>query len=136
LPQYLEQRDCSFYCWLRGIAFEKLIEAHRRHILSGRRSVLQEARGTARLSDESEILLAEQFLASGTSPSGAGADNLVKLWDSTTQARLFELSGHEATVICLAFAPDNQILASGSTDGDHSLIGFLSRWRAAVARLW
>jgi RNA polymerase sigma-70 factor (ECF subfamily) len=70
LPEYLERRGCAFYPWLRQIAWERLVQLHRRHIEAQRRTVKREARRGMTLSDASSMALAERLAASGTSPSG------------------------------------------------------------------
>jgi RNA polymerase sigma-70 factor (ECF subfamily) len=67
LPEYLKQDDSPFYPWLRQIAWDRLIEAHREHIRAGKRSVRREV--SMQLSEASSQCLAKQMAASGTSPS-------------------------------------------------------------------
>jgi RNA polymerase sigma-70 factor, ECF subfamily len=69
LPEYLKQRDCAFYPWLRRIAWERLVWLHRRHVKAHRRSVERELDGEVRLPDESVMQLADLLQASQTSPS-------------------------------------------------------------------
>jgi eukaryotic-like serine/threonine-protein kinase len=51
-----------------------------------------------------------QWLASG------GAGQVVNLWDAATGELRFRLKGHAEPVTALAFSPDSQTLASGSSD--------------------
>jgi RNA polymerase sigma-70 factor (ECF subfamily) len=44
LDDYLRDQPVPFYAWLRRFAWERLVEAHRRHVLAGRRSVIREHR--------------------------------------------------------------------------------------------
>ena len=67
LPDYLAQRGCAFYPWLRQIAWQRLVDLHRRHILADRRSVAREAHRPMTLSDHSTRLLADQLAASASS---------------------------------------------------------------------
>jgi RNA polymerase sigma-70 factor (ECF subfamily) len=62
-------RDCKvdFYVWLRGLAGQRLSNIRRRHLGAKRRSALREVA----LPAESSLLLAQQLLAGGTSPSRA-----------------------------------------------------------------
>ena len=69
LADYLRDRPLPFYPWLRQIAWDRLVEAHRRHLRAGRRSVAREVPGTCPLPDESVGRLADRLVASGTSPS-------------------------------------------------------------------
>ena len=70
LPEYLGRRDCAFYPWLRGLAWDRLIDLHRRHIDAQCRSVERETHREMRMSNASTMMLAERLAASGTSPSG------------------------------------------------------------------
>jgi RNA polymerase sigma-70 factor (ECF subfamily) len=70
LPEYIGRRDCAFYPWLRGLAWERLIELHRRHIDAQCRSVKREERREMRMSNASTMILADRLAASDTSPSG------------------------------------------------------------------
>ncbi|MDC0936095.1 sigma-70 family RNA polymerase sigma factor [Pirellulales bacterium] len=67
LADYASTRTIPFYPWLRQIAWEKLVVMHRRHIDAQRRTVTRED-GPLRLSDDSEMLLAER-LAAVSAPS-------------------------------------------------------------------
>ena len=70
LPDYLERRHRAFYPWLRQIAWQRLVDLHRRHVQAQRRSVTREARCDMDLSDGSALLLADRLAASGTSVGG------------------------------------------------------------------
>lgn len=67
LPDYLDRRPCAFYPWLRQIAWQHLVDLHRRHVQAQRRSVTREERLVLPASDASTTLLADQLAASGTS---------------------------------------------------------------------
>ena len=69
LPDYLQEQPLPFYPWLRQIAWNRLIDLHRRHLLAQRRSVLREESPLA-LPNASVVALAELLIANGTSPSG------------------------------------------------------------------
>lgn len=69
LTAYLLQPPLPFYPWLRQFAWNRLVDLHRHHVLAQRRSVTCEQGGYLPLSDESTAYLANQLLASGTSPS-------------------------------------------------------------------
>lgn len=68
MDDYLQSRPLPFLAWLRQIAGERVIDTHRRHIVSRRRSVTREDRITE-VPDDSSRALARQFLAHDTSPS-------------------------------------------------------------------
>jgi RNA polymerase sigma-70 factor (ECF subfamily) len=42
LREYLKQRPVGFYPWLRAIAWDRLVDLHRRHVTAQRRSVDRE----------------------------------------------------------------------------------------------
>ncbi len=69
LPEYLERRDCAFYPWLRQIAWEKLVHAHRQHLQAQRRSVRREAAPPMELSEESVMQLAALIPGGQSTPS-------------------------------------------------------------------
>lgn len=67
LDEYLEERPLPFYPWLRQLACERLIDAHRRHVRAGRRSVKREE--PLGVPDESMAQLADRLLARESGPS-------------------------------------------------------------------
>jgi RNA polymerase sigma-70 factor (ECF subfamily) len=70
LDDYLRRRPLPFYCWLRQLAWEKLLDEHRRHVRAARRSVTREEEALG-LPDGSVLRLAERLLDPGTGPSAA-----------------------------------------------------------------
>lgn len=65
-PQYLADRPVAFYPWIRQMAWERLIDLHRRHLRSQARSVQrEEPRG---VSDESAARLTELFVSEESNP--------------------------------------------------------------------
>jgi len=66
LPSYLAHPTLPFYLWLRRIAWERLVDLHRRHIRADRRSVLREE--PLAISGDSAIQLADRLFAGGTGP--------------------------------------------------------------------
>jgi RNA polymerase sigma-70 factor (ECF subfamily) len=69
LSDYLRNRPLPFYPWLRQLAWERLIELHRRHLYAQKRSVRREDREYLALPDDSALHLAQRLLAPGSSPS-------------------------------------------------------------------
>jgi RNA polymerase sigma-70 factor (ECF subfamily) len=65
LPEYLHDRPVAFYPWLRRLAWEHLLKEQERHLQAHKRSVAREVR----LPEGSAEALAQQFTATGTSPS-------------------------------------------------------------------
>jgi RNA polymerase sigma-70 factor (ECF subfamily) len=68
LDAYLRDRPLPFHGWLRQLAGEYVIQAHRRHVGSQRRSVARESRPPG-ISDDSAVLLVNLIVADDTSPS-------------------------------------------------------------------
>lgn len=68
MDEYLRDRPIPFLAWLRQLAGERVIDTHRRHVHSQKRSVTRESRPTD-LPDESSVSLAQKLLADDTSPS-------------------------------------------------------------------
>jgi RNA polymerase sigma-70 factor, ECF subfamily len=67
LEDYLRDRPLPFYPWLRRLAWERLLQQHRRHLHARRRSVSREE--PPALPEGSVIELAERLFARGSSPS-------------------------------------------------------------------
>ena len=68
LPDYLSEDSIPFYPWLRQMAVNRLIDLHRRHLVSQKRSVRREGPAPF-LPDESVMQLATRLAAPGSSPS-------------------------------------------------------------------
>jgi RNA polymerase sigma-70 factor (ECF subfamily) len=69
LSDYLRTRPMPFYPWLRKLAWERLIELQRLHLVARKRSVAREEFGLPELPDESAAILAERLLSQDASPS-------------------------------------------------------------------
>jgi RNA polymerase sigma-70 factor (ECF subfamily) len=65
LPDFLERQPMPFHVWLRKTAYERLLKVRRHHVEAGRRSLTRELP----LPQGSSVLLAQQLLASGSTPS-------------------------------------------------------------------
>jgi RNA polymerase sigma-70 factor (ECF subfamily) len=68
LDDYLRDRPIPFFGWLRQIAGERVIDTHRRHVFSQRRSIMRESR-TPDLSEEAAGELGRRLMSNDTSPS-------------------------------------------------------------------
>jgi RNA polymerase sigma-70 factor, ECF subfamily len=68
MDDYLRARPLPFLDWLRRLARDRVVDAHRRHLGSLRRSVARE-RSTSELTDASVAQLGRRLLAPDTSPS-------------------------------------------------------------------
>jgi RNA polymerase sigma-70 factor, ECF subfamily len=69
LSDYLKTRPLPFYAWLRQFAWERLLQLHRHHLQAQRRRVAREEFRIFDLAVESEAVLAERLVSSGSSPS-------------------------------------------------------------------
>ena len=65
LKGYVEGPPVPFRLWLRQIAQDRLLNLHRRHVTTARRAVGREQS----LPERSSLLLAQQLLAAGSTPS-------------------------------------------------------------------
>ena len=68
LADYARLRPLPFYPWLRQLAWERLVQLHRRHVQAGKRSVRRE-QADLPLSQESALALADRLVSRGSSPS-------------------------------------------------------------------
>jgi RNA polymerase sigma-70 factor, ECF subfamily len=68
LSDYLRRRPLPFYPWLRKLAWQRLVDLHRRHVRAKSRSVTREQAQALPLPDESAIRLADRMLATGAGP--------------------------------------------------------------------
>jgi RNA polymerase sigma-70 factor, ECF subfamily len=69
LDDFLHDRPLPFYPWLRRLAWERIIQLHRRFLRAQKRAITREERFDLPLPDESAMQLADRLLASGTTPS-------------------------------------------------------------------
>jgi RNA polymerase sigma-70 factor, ECF subfamily len=98
LDDYLRQRPLPFYPWLRQLAWERLIELHRRHLHAHKRSVQREEPLSAHLSDESALQLADCVLARQSSPSQRAIRSELR---SRLRAALDQLDERDRDVLVL-----------------------------------
>jgi RNA polymerase sigma-70 factor (ECF subfamily) len=98
LSDYLRRRPVPFYPWLRQLAWEKLIEQHRRHVHAKRRSVTREDARSLDLPDESVLVLAGRLLARGSSPSQHALREEVR---ERVRAALLQLNARDREVVIL-----------------------------------
>src|SRR5262245_22539043 len=68
LADFARRRPLPFYPWLRRLAWERLVQVHRRHVHAARRSVTRE-QSAVQLPDESALELADRLASHGSSPS-------------------------------------------------------------------
>lgn len=100
IPDYLREPKLPFYPWLRGIAWDKLIEHRRWHRDAQRRSVLREEPIEGDASEESVLELAQQLVTSATSPSRQLLQDELR---SRVRSSLAELSATDREVLILRY---------------------------------
>jgi RNA polymerase sigma-70 factor (ECF subfamily) len=71
LADYLKHPAMPFHLWLRHLAKDHVIDAHRKHRLAKRRSVDREQSARPRLPGDSSLDLAAQFLDHELTPASA-----------------------------------------------------------------
>lgn len=96
LDDYLRRRPLPFYPWLRRLAWERLVQLHRRHLWADKRSVLREE--PPPLPDDSAAELAERLGGPTSSPSGAAVRRELRERLQAALARLGERD-HEVLVL-------------------------------------
>jgi RNA polymerase sigma-70 factor (ECF subfamily) len=102
LSDYLEHRPLPFYPWLRQIAWNRLVDAHRRHVRARKRSVLREEREPP-LPDESALELAARLFTHGSSPSARLRQKEAR---HRLRAALAQLSERDREVVVLRYLED------------------------------
>jgi RNA polymerase sigma-70 factor (ECF subfamily) len=100
LDDYLRQRPLPFYPWLRQLAWERLVKAHRAHLARGKRSVRREEPGVLALPDESVAELAQRLACSASSPSRQAARAEIQ---TRVRAALALLSEADREVLVLRY---------------------------------
>lgn len=74
LAGYVANPAMAFHLWLRQIAYDRIIDAHRRHRVSAKRSVDREQHaGRGAGSEQSSIQLAAQLMDQQVTPAAAAA---------------------------------------------------------------
>ncbi len=68
MDEYFHDQPLPFLAWLRQIVNERMIDTHRRHVVSQRRGVGREVPAPA-ITNESAVVIARELYANDTSPS-------------------------------------------------------------------
>jgi RNA polymerase sigma-70 factor (ECF subfamily) len=128
LPQFAAERPIPFYPWLRRIAWDRLLQMRRHHLLAKRRSVMRE--DVLPLSGKSEILLAER-LAAASSPS----EQLVRReMCQRVRRAIAELPDNDREVIVLKHLEELSFQEAAAVLGINSAAVY-SRYYRAIQRL-
>src|SRR4051794_15420191 len=137
MDDYLRHRPLPFYPWLRRLAWERLIQVHRQHVDAGKRSLLQERRGSLGLQEGSAMLLANRLIAGGTSPSRHVVREELQ---NQVRAALDELNPRDREVLVLRFleqlstAEAAAVLGIGEAALSSRLVRALARFQTLLER--
>lgn len=130
LLDYATNRPIPFYPWLRGIAWDKLVEIRRRHVEAERRSVRREVQQLD-LPGDSQVILVERMMAMGTSPSEQAIRQEMR---DRVQRAILQLSPTDHEVIVLKHLEELSVPEIAVILGVHREAVY-SRYRRAVQRL-
>ena len=137
LADYLRDPAMPFHLWLRHIARDHIIDAHRRHRLAQRRSVDREQPAVpAVLADHSSLELAAQFIDQELTPASAAIRQEMQ---RRLQSALNSLDEDDRDVICMRhfeqLSNQEVALALGLTEAAASMryLRALRRLRAVLA---
>lgn len=100
LPEYARAQPIPFYPWLRQIAWEKIVQLHRRHLAAQARAVSREEQYAVPLPDESVLDLGRRLVAGGSSPSQRLLHEELRL---LVRAALAQLEAKDREVLVLRF---------------------------------
>ena len=97
-PEYLREPPLPFYAWLRQIAWDRVLDAYRRHVRAGNRTVQREEK--LGIPDTSALELADRFAADSTSILKR---LLRKELLARIQAALAGLNAHDREILILRY---------------------------------
>ena len=130
LADYAADRRIPFYPWLRGIAWDKLVQMTRRHIMAQRRSVTREVTQLD-LSGDSQMILVNRLMALEATPSEHALRQEVQ--DRVQQA-ILQLSARDREVIVLKHLEELSVPEIAAVLGvDQEAV--YSRYRRGVQRI-
>ena len=99
LQGYLENPPMAFHLWIRQIARDRIIDAHRRHAVSAKRSVEREMSLTAPANvDHSSIELAGQLWDKELTPAAAATQREIA---RQLEAAVYELRDQDREIILM-----------------------------------
>lgn len=130
LAGYAQSRAIPFYPWLRGLAWERLLDLKRRHLLAQRRSVYRET-ATLDLSGDSKMILVERLAAASATPSD---DAIRREVNARIERAIENLPPRDREVIVLRHLEElgfSEIVAVLGISED----AVYSRYRRAIERL-
>jgi RNA polymerase sigma-70 factor (ECF subfamily) len=112
LPEYLRTQPIPFYPWLRRLAWEKIVQLHRQHLLAQARAVTREERFDVALPEESALDLAQRLVAKGSSPTQHLLQDELK---ARVQAALGRLDVRDREVLVLRYLEQLSIEETAAT---------------------
>lgn len=99
LATYLENPKMAFHLWLRHIAKDRIIDAHRRHRVSAKRSIDREqVLATPSGGDQSSILLANQLRDNQLTPAAAATQKEIA---KQVEAAIAKLEERDSEIIIM-----------------------------------
>lgn len=99
LGKYLQQPKMSFHLWLRHIARDRIIDTHRRHRVSAKRSIDREQPlATPAGGDKSSIMLANQLRDSRLTPAAVATQKEIA---KQVEAAIARLDQKDAEIIIM-----------------------------------
>jgi RNA polymerase sigma-70 factor, ECF subfamily len=100
MPEYFADPQLAFYPWLRRIAYDRLTDVHRTHLMAKRRSVLKEHPWTPNLNDESVVELAQSIVTSSISPGQRAAKAEI---EGRATAAFMQLKAQDREILVLRY---------------------------------
>ncbi len=97
LSEYIRDRPLPFYPWLRQLAWDNLVQQHRRHVDAQARSVKRER---TMLSEESANLIVQRLVTADSAPSARVDKAELR---SLVRRALAELSRRDREVLLMRF---------------------------------
>lgn len=99
LATYLQEPKMSFHLWLRHIAKDRIIDTHRRHRVSAKRSIDREqVLATPTGGDQSSILLANQLRDTQLTPAAAATQKEIA---KEVESAIAKLDDRDAEIIIM-----------------------------------
>jgi RNA polymerase sigma-70 factor (ECF subfamily) len=130
LPRYARSPTIPFYPWLRAIAMDRIVDAHRQHLRTQARTVLREEPLDRFLPDQSATELARRLVASQTSNLGRAARVEQR---ATVRQVLQQLNATDREVLALIYLEQLSLLETAAVL-EISTEAVRSRQRRALLR--
>lgn len=129
LSSYMSERPLPFYPWIRQLALDHIVDQHRKHIGSRRRSVTKELAGFS-LPNHSSVDLARRLMADSGNPAEQLARREVS---GTVQRALDRLDPADREVLVLRYLEQLSAEQAAQVMG-LTVPGVKSRQRRAIQR--